>query len=107
MIGRRTVPDAVATLRTEERREAWGLTPDGVALVATASALHVGTTVLPWTQVEKVSWVPPRLVLTEVAEVEGAGGIVPSRSRRKGLGLGGGVGRAVETPGPIEHARGV
>ena len=73
MIGRRKVPDAVTALRTDERREAWGLTPEGVPLVATASALYVGTAVLPWTQVEKVSWVPPRLLLTEVSEVEGAG----------------------------------
>lgn len=76
MIRRRTpVPEAVAALRTDERREAWGLTPDGTPLVATASALHVGPTALAWTQVEKVSWVPPRLVLTEASEVEGSGSV--------------------------------
>lgn len=77
MIGRlrRPVPEAVTALRTQERREAWGLTLDGTALVATASALHAGGSVLPWTQVEKVSWVPPRLVLTEVSEIEGSGAV--------------------------------
>ena len=76
MIRRRTpVPEAVAALRTDERREAWGLTPDGTPLVATASALYVGPTVLAWTQVEKVSWAPPRLVITEASEVEGSGAV--------------------------------
>lgn len=85
MIGRRPVPEAVAALRTVERREAWGLTPEGTPLVATASALHVGSagpastgtasTELAWIQIERVSWVPPRLVLTEVSEVEGQGAV--------------------------------
>lgn len=67
------VPDAVRSVRTPERRLAWGLAPDGTVLVATASALHVGDEVLPWTQVEKVSWRPSVLTLVEVAEVEGTG----------------------------------
>ena len=75
MIGRRKVPAAVLALSTVERREAWGLTVDGTALAATATALYVGSSTLAWTQVEKVSWVPPTLVLTEVAEVEGTGAV--------------------------------
>ena len=70
---RPAVPDAVRALRTDERRLAWGLTPDGTPLVATATGLHAGTTVLPWTQVEKVLWQPPLLTLVETAEVEGTG----------------------------------
>jgi hypothetical protein len=68
-------PDAVRALRLEERRLAWAVTPDGVPLVATASALHVGEERLPWTRVERVSWQPPSLTLVEVARVEGTGPI--------------------------------
>ncbi len=67
------LPDAVRALQTEERRLAWGLTEDGVPLVATSSFLYVGTEPLPWTQVERVSWVPSTLTVIEVAEVEGTG----------------------------------
>ena len=70
---RRSTPEAVRALTVTERRLAWGLTEDGVALVATASALHVGDEVLPWTSVERVSWRPPVLHLWESADVEGAG----------------------------------
>lgn len=70
---RRRVPPAVAALELTERRLAWGVTADGVALVATPSALQVGAQLLAWTQIERVSWQPPTLSILEVAEVEGAG----------------------------------
>lgn len=73
ILRRRAVPEAVRAVALEERRLAWGLTEDGTALVATASALHVGDEVLPWTSVERASWRPPVLHLWESAPVEGAG----------------------------------
>ncbi|MDP9182409.1 MAG: hypothetical protein M3P04_06485 [Actinomycetota bacterium] len=70
---RRQVPAAVRAVRLEERRLAWGVTDDGVVLVATPSALHVGDRALPWTQVVKVAWQEPVLTVREVAEVEDGG----------------------------------
>lgn len=70
---RRTLPPAVAGLRLDERRLAWGVTEDGTPLVATPTALHVGAHRLPWVQVEKAVWAEPVLTVTEVAEVEGTG----------------------------------
>ena len=70
---RRRVPDPVRALVTDERRLAWGVTTDGVALVATASNLYVGSEQLAWTQVERVVWQPSTLTVIEVAEVEGTG----------------------------------
>jgi hypothetical protein len=67
------VPQVVKDLRTPERRIAWGLTADGLPLVATGSTLYAGLLELAWVDVEKVSWQPPLLTVTEVAEVEGAG----------------------------------
>lgn len=67
------VPDAVRALATDERRLAWGVTPEDLPLVATASALHIGPEVLPWTQVERISWMPSVLTVVETAEVEGTG----------------------------------
>jgi hypothetical protein len=67
------VPQLVKDLKTPERRLAWGLTTEGVPLVATPSALHTPDAELRWTDVERVSWKPPVLVLTEVSELEGAG----------------------------------
>lgn len=67
------VPEAVRSVQTEERRLAWGVTPEDLPLVATASALHVGGEVLPWTQVERISWKPSVLTVVEAAEVEGTG----------------------------------
>lgn len=67
------VPLEVREVQTQERRLAWGVTSDGEALVATASALHIGSEVLPWTQVERISWVPSVLTVIEAAEVEGTG----------------------------------
>jgi hypothetical protein len=68
---RRTVPAAVRAV--PERRLAWGVTDDGTALVAAPTSLYVGEQPLPWTSVERVSWQPPVLTITEVAEVEGTG----------------------------------
>ena len=58
---------------TDGRRLAWGLTTDGIPLVATPSSLYIGSERLPWTQVERVVWRPLTLTLIEVAEVEGTG----------------------------------
>jgi hypothetical protein len=70
---RRAVPEAVRALAQGERRLGWALTSSGEALVATPSGLHSEGSVLPWTQVAHVTWQPPTLTLTEVAEVDGAG----------------------------------
>lgn len=70
---KRRVPEAVRAVVTDERRLAWGLTTDGVALVATASSLYVGAEPLPWTQVERVGWRPAVLTVVEVSEIEGTG----------------------------------
>jgi hypothetical protein len=56
-----------------DRRLAWGLTEDGVALVASPTCLHVGPEQLPWTSVERVGWAEPTLRVVEIAEVEGTG----------------------------------
>lgn len=73
---RRQVPDVVRSvaLLPGERRLAWGLTGDGAALVATPTRLLLpdGESI-DWIMVEKASWRPPVLIVTEVAEVEGAG----------------------------------
>lgn len=71
---RRTkVPEVVSSLKTEERRLAWGITADDLPLVATPSSLYIGDESLPWTQVERISWKPSTLTIIEVAEVEGSG----------------------------------
>ena len=67
------VPAPVRELRTEERRLAWGLTTADLPLVATDTWLYVQEERLPWTQIEKISWVPSVLTVLEVAEVEGTG----------------------------------
>ena len=56
-----------------ERRLAWAVTGDGQALVATPTRLLLPTGPLDWVGVERASWKPPLLVVTEVAEVEGSG----------------------------------
>jgi hypothetical protein len=70
---RTTIPDAVKAV--PERRLAWGVTEDGVVLVATPASLYVDGRALPWTSVERVGWATPLLRLTEIAEVEGAGAV--------------------------------
>jgi hypothetical protein len=67
------VPELVRALSLQERRLAWGVTTEELPLVATASALHIGEQVLPWTQVERISWKPSVLTVVEAAEVEGTG----------------------------------
>jgi len=44
-----------------DRRLAWGLTTDGVALVASPTCLHVNGEQVPWWQVERVGWADPTL----------------------------------------------
>lgn len=66
-------PAAVRALEVSERRLAWGLTDDGVPLVATASALYAGSDRFPWWQVERAHWQPPRLTVVETAPVEASG----------------------------------
>jgi hypothetical protein len=68
---RRPLPEAVRAVA--DRRLAWGVTDDGVALVASPTCLHVDSEQIDWTSVEKVGWVAPLLRLTEMAEVEGTG----------------------------------
>lgn len=69
---RNPVPEAV--LAITDRRLAWAVTEDGVALVASPDCLHIGTDVaVPWWQVERVGWATPTLRVAEIAEVEGAG----------------------------------
>ena len=67
------VPQAVKDLPTDGRRLAWGLTSDGTALVATPTSLYAGSMSLPWTDIERVSWVPSTLTVTEVSQIEGTG----------------------------------
>jgi hypothetical protein len=70
---KQALPQAVKDLRTDERRLAWGLTPDDLPLVATPSFLYLGDEQLPWTQIERISWKPSTLTIIEVAEIEGTG----------------------------------
>lgn len=72
---RRKVPAAVRAVTTDERRLGWGVTADGLALVATPSGLHVGSDLLAWTRVEKATWARPELVLREVSLREGQGAV--------------------------------
>ena len=60
-------------LSLTERRLAWGVTDEGLPVVATPSALHFGAEALPWWQVEKAVWAPPLLSVREVSEREGQG----------------------------------
>ena len=70
---RKQLPEAVRSLRLDERRLAWGVTDQGTAVVATPTSLLAGDVVLPWTSVAKASWDQPVLTVHEVAEVEGEG----------------------------------
>lgn len=72
----RRTPTAVraVALPDGERRVAWALTTDGEPVVATDRALLLPAPVrLPWEQVERAGWRPPRLEVLEVAAVEGTG----------------------------------
>jgi hypothetical protein len=65
------VPDAVKAV--EDRRLAWGMTEDQIALVASPSCLHVGGEQIAWTDIERVGWADPTLRIVEIAETEGGG----------------------------------
>lgn len=72
----RRAPDAVRAVALEpgERRTAWGLTPDGQAVVATDLGLHLpGAERLDWPDVEKASWARPVLTVLRVAAFAGSG----------------------------------
>ncbi len=69
-------PEAVTAVALEpgDRRLAWALTTDGSAVVATERGLVLpGQERLLWAQVERAGWQRPRLVVVQVAEVEGTG----------------------------------
>src|SRR5689334_17361763 len=69
-------PEAVAAVSLEpgDRRLAWALTTSGKAVVATERGLVLpGRERLDWGKVERAGWQRPRLVVVEVAEVEGTG----------------------------------
>lgn len=70
------MPEAVKAVALEpgERREAWGLTPAGDPVVATATSLLLpGGVRLDWPDVEKATWKRPLLEVVEVAAVSGTG----------------------------------
>lgn len=73
MIGRARVPEAVRAVDIPERRLAWGITDDGLPLIATPSCLYAGAEPLPWWRIERALWQPPVLTILEVSDVEGAG----------------------------------
>ena len=76
LFGRRRLPEAVAAVVLEpgERRRAWGLTPDGLPVVATDRGIRLpGAELLEWHDVERASWSRPVLTLLRVAGVEGTG----------------------------------
>ena len=60
-------------LKTADRRIAWGVTTDGLPLVATPTSLYAGSERLAWADIERVSWRPSTLLLIEASEVEGSG----------------------------------
>lgn len=69
-------PEAVAAVALEpgDRRLAWALTTAGEPVVATERGLVLpGRPRLDWGKVERAGWQRPRLVVVEVAEVEGTG----------------------------------
>ena len=70
---RQKLPEAVRSLRLDERRLAWGLTDRGTAVVATPTSLLAGDLVLPWSSIAKASWDQPVLTVREVAELEDGG----------------------------------
>ena len=67
------MPEAVRALAPGERRLGWAVTESGEVLVATPTGLHQTDRVLTWTQIAHVTWQPPALTLSEVAEVDGSG----------------------------------
>jgi hypothetical protein len=69
---RTKVPAPVKAIPT--RRLGWGVTADGLAIVASPECLWIGPDEqLPWNLVEKAGWKPDVLTVHEMAEVEGTG----------------------------------
>jgi len=76
LLRRRAVPDQVKAVQLDsgERRVGWAVTTTGEPVVATDLGLRLpGAGVLAWEQIERASFDKPVLVITELAEVEGAG----------------------------------
>ncbi len=76
LLRRRPVPAAVRAVPLEpgDRRLDWADTSDGLVVVASEAGLTLpGRPLLEWRLVEKATWQRPRLVVFEVAEVEGTG----------------------------------
>ena len=75
LFGRR-VPEAVRAVELEpgERRSAWGLTPDGLPVVASDLGLRLpGHDLLLWADVERATWARPVLTVLRVAAYAGTG----------------------------------
>ena len=75
LFGRR-VPEAVRAVELEpgERRSAWGLTPDGLPVVASDLGLRLpGHDLLLWADVERATWARPVLTVLRVAAFAGTG----------------------------------
>lgn len=76
LLRRRSVPDAVREVALEpgERRLAWAVTTAGDPVVATHLGLHLpGQPRLDWADIERAAWRRPVLVVSRVAQVDGAG----------------------------------
>jgi hypothetical protein len=70
------VPDAIkaVALPDHQRRLAWALTEAGEPVVAGDRDLVLpGGGALAWTDIERVSWKRPDLLVVEASEVEGSG----------------------------------
>ncbi len=75
LFGRR-VPEAVRAVELQpgERRSAWGLTPDGLPVVASDLGLRLpGHELLLWADVERATWARPVLTVLHVAAIAGTG----------------------------------
>ncbi|MCW2665944.1 MAG: hypothetical protein JWN57_906 [Frankiales bacterium] len=80
-------PEAVTAVPIEpgDRRLAWAVTTDGEPVVATARGLLLpGRERLAWGRVERAGWQRPRLVVVEVAEIEGTGPTVAVELAQEG-----------------------
>lgn len=76
LLRRQGIPEVVraVALPAGERRVAWALTPAGEPVVAGTHSLHLPTgPVLGWAQIERASWLRPRLTVVELTERVGSG----------------------------------
>lgn len=76
LFGRRRPPEAVTSVALDpgERRLAWGLTTDGLPVVATDRGIRLpGSPRLDWPDVERAGWARPVLTVLRVADVTGTG----------------------------------